>query len=79
MWAIKMKSRKERFHRIDFILVIAFTVTIVLPIVLLFRAPVKAQERKERLLCETDYHILLNACRDLLERATQEDLKFGPY
>jgi hypothetical protein len=43
------------------------------------------QERKElrqlklRLLCETDYQTLLDACRELSKRANKGDLEYGRY
>ena len=39
----------------------------------------KAQQRQERLLCETDHQALLEACRELSGRVTAGDLKPAHY
>lgn len=39
----------------------------------------KGKERQMRLLCETDYHVLLESCRQLSRRVTTGDLKPGQY
>ena len=74
-----MKSKREPGHKIIYIFLIVLAVVIVTPVVFLFHAYVEAQDRIERLLCETDYHILLDACRELSKRNTTGDLKSDHY
>jgi hypothetical protein len=54
------------------------------PVMLYIRALVshsvkEARQDRERLLCKTDYRILLDACRDILKQVDKGELKPGKY
>ena len=74
-----MKSKREMDHTLVYIFLIVLAVIIVSTVFVLFLAFVKVQDRRERLLCETDYHILLDACRELSKRNATGDLKSDIY
>jgi hypothetical protein len=76
---IKMGIRRGSSHRIVFGLIITFVIVIVLCSFLFIQQRNKNWRRLERLLCETDYQVLLEACRELSKRVTTGNLKPGTY
>ncbi|OHB54651.1 MAG: hypothetical protein A2173_06265 [Planctomycetes bacterium RBG_13_44_8b] len=60
-------------------IVLAFAAVIVFFGLYIERAYIKNQQRLTHLLCETDYEVLLSACRELSNRVVTGDLKRGAY
>jgi hypothetical protein len=74
-----MRSPKRTLHRIFIALVIAVAATFLALGVHLAVERNKARQRLVRLLGESDYQVLLEACRQLSLPATAGELSFGTY
>jgi hypothetical protein len=78
-----MKVRKNLVLKIVIALVIAFIAVNVLGYLsglgYIIKDVKKGKQREVRLLCETDHHVLLEACRELSRRVTTGDLKPQQY
>ena len=77
-----MKSRKK----ILLAILIALAVSLALPVAYSPWTPVtffimarRANQLRVELLCKTDFHALLAACRELSKRAAEGDIKPGTY
>jgi len=78
-----MKINKKMFSNIVFALAIAFVVYLgyrMLYSIRYFITEINTgKERQVHLLCETDYQVLLNACRKLSKQIATEELKPEKY
>ena len=78
-----MKAYKANANKIIIALVIALLAGLVLPYLGIFlyihKDVKKGQQRQERLLCQTDYQDLLEACRELSRRVKTGELKPQQY
>jgi len=78
-----MKRGKKMFFKIFLILLAAFCTISLLFILFIYRFTI--QERKKvlqlevRLLCKTDHHALLEACREVSRMYARGDLKKSQY
>ena len=80
---MNVKLRKRKIMDVAVVLIIAFIVLNVSwflnPIGYIRRDIRKVKQRQMRLLCETDFQILLEGCRQLSDRVAAGDLKPQQY
>jgi len=80
---MNVKLGKRAFIKVAVVLIIAFFVFNVLwslsSIGYIMWDVKKGKQRQKRLLCETDFQVLLDACRQLSDRVAAGDLKPQQY
>ena len=73
-----MDQKRGAVSKISLFFLITITLILV-PILFIFLTRIKSEHRINYLLCETDYKVLLKACRELSLRASSGNLKTGTY
>jgi len=74
-----MRKKRRLVLKIVFALIIAFTVIVILSCLYFVVHSKRAQQRLVHLLCETDYHVLLESCRKMSKRVATGDMRPGAY
>lgn len=74
-----MSMQRTRGVRIVSVVVAALVILIAVPVIYVIRERQKSDRRLVNLLCETDHHALLRACRELSARAAAGGLKPMAY
>jgi len=74
-----MSIQRTRGVRIASVVLAALVILIAVPVMYVIRERQKSDHRLVNLLCETDHHALLRACRELSARAAAGGLKPMAY
>lgn len=80
---VKLRQGKRKITKVAIVLVVAFIIFNIAwflnPLGYIIRDVGKGKQRQIRLLCETDFQVLLEACRQLSSRVATGDLKPQQY